>query len=733
MRHTLFSTIHSMTSQATRRTALAILALALALFCGSGPSAKRATTESDFSGNSAKLRGRAALDYLKQQGVYDSLEAANINSTITQVKQVTASDGAADDELGYAVAVDGDTLVVGAYQCTVGANNKGNAVAFPMTITSSCPTSFMVNDLGDAVDATPGNSVCATAGGVCTLRAAIQEANAIGATCSPLTINFSVTGTITLGSALPALDHPNLTITGPGTSSLTVSGATLYRPFTINSGKVVAISGLTVANGFNVTQAGGIENNGTLTINNCAIRNNKSGQSGGIQNNGTLVMNNCTVHGNMSTGFGGGIASFGSFTTTLNNCTISGNTATADAAGLATGGTWFLTNCTVVNNTAGSVGGGIEIYSANVTLKNTIVANNTSSSIPATGNLDGSVNLNSASSFNLIGTGNTLGLTNGVNGNITGVTTPLLGTFATYGGTTQTIPLLPGSPAINAGTASGAPTTDQRGKARFGTTDIGAFESQGFTLTVGNGDNQSAAVNTAFAAPLVVNVDAINSTDSEPVNGGRVTFTVPGSGASCSLATNPATISSGSASAGTATANGIAGGPYMVTATTGAGTLDFNLTNTAPQAVFTFSVASTNFNEAVGMAFFSIQRANTGVPVSVGYATGGGTATAGACAPGVDYVAASGTMNFGANEMNKTFSVTICNDTVYEANQTFNVTLSNPMGGTIGTTGTVIATIRNDDAAPTVAINDLSNAEGNSGTTNFQTTFTVSGASEVAG
>ncbi|MFN8557150.1 MAG: CSLREA domain-containing protein [Dehalococcoidia bacterium] len=37
---------------------------------------------------------------------------------------------------------------------------------------------FVVNDLGDAVDAAPGNGVCATAGAVCTLRAAIQEANA---------------------------------------------------------------------------------------------------------------------------------------------------------------------------------------------------------------------------------------------------------------------------------------------------------------------------------------------------------------------------------------------------------------------------------------------------------------------------------------------------------------------------------------------------------------------------
>ena len=717
MPYTHISMINSMTSQATRRTALAILALTLALFCGAGPSAKRATTENDYSGNSAQLRGREALNYLKQQGVYDSLEAASVNSTITQVKNVTAFDGAASDEFGFAVAVDGDTLVVGADQGTVGANNKGNVVAFPMTITSSCPTSFMVNDLGDAVDATPGNSVCATAGGVCTLRAAIQEANAIGATCTPLTINFSVTGTINLATALPRITHPNLTITGPGANVLTVNAGN-FQIFWLQGTGLFQLSNLKVTGGGGAGNASALDTDGyTTTVSNCEFDGN--GGIAAITSFNNLTMTNCLV--NNSSFLGVAIGGVGYLT----NTTISN----AGTRPLSTGGTTTLTllNCTLANNSSGIILVARSGETHTLNLKNTILTS-------IAGDEIGIANLGGTGVINSMGNNlcDDATLTPTAAGDLIN-TQALLAPLGNYGGPTRTRALLPGSPAINAGTATGAPTTDQRGKARFGTTDIGAFESQGFALTVGNGDNQSAAVNTAFAAPLVVHVDAINSTDSEPVNGGRVTFTVPGSGASCSLATNPATISSGSASAGTATANGIAGGPYMVTATTGAGTLNFNLTNTAPQAVFTFSVASTFFNEAVGMAFFTIQRANTGVPVSVDYATGGGTATAGACAPGVDYVATSGTMNFGANEMNKTFSVTICNDTVYEANQTFNVTLSNPMGGTIGTTGTVIATIINDDAAPTVAINDLSNAEGNSGTTNFQTTFTVSGASEVAG
>ena len=87
------------------------------------------------------------------------------------------------------------------------------------------------------------------------------------------------------------------------------------------------------------------------------------------------------------------------------------------------------------------------------------------------------------------------GITNGTNGDQAGTIAtplnPLLGTLSSNGGTTQTIPLLPGSPAINAGAAVGSgpmgntvPATDQRGDARVGAPDIGAFEVQGFTLVV---------------------------------------------------------------------------------------------------------------------------------------------------------------------------------------------------------------------------------------------------------
>ena len=61
---------------------------------------------------------------------------------------------------------------------------------------------YVVNDLGDDPDATPGDNVCATAGAVCTLRAAIMEANAHA---GPDPITFGVAGTISPGTPYPSI------------------------------------------------------------------------------------------------------------------------------------------------------------------------------------------------------------------------------------------------------------------------------------------------------------------------------------------------------------------------------------------------------------------------------------------------------------------------------------------------------------------------------------------------
>jgi chitinase len=112
--------------------------------------------------------------------------------------------------------------------------------------------------------------------------------------------------------------------------------------------------------------------------------------------------------------------------------------------------------------------------------------------------------------------------------------------------------------------------------------------------------------------------------------------------------------------------------------------------------------------------------------VSVNYGTADGTATAPS-----DYAASSGTVTFAAGETSKTVTVSVHGDTSVEPNETFAVDLSSPDGATLGDSHGV-GTITNDDTAPppTLSVSDATGAEGNSGTTPFSFTVTLSTAAE---
>jgi len=88
---------------------------------------------------------------------------------------------------------------------------------------------FTVDNAGDAGDANPGNGSCATAGGVCTLRAAIEESNALAAG-APHNIHFNIGGggvqTISPGSTLPDIDR---SVTIDGTTQPGFSGTPIIE------------------------------------------------------------------------------------------------------------------------------------------------------------------------------------------------------------------------------------------------------------------------------------------------------------------------------------------------------------------------------------------------------------------------------------------------------------------------------------------------------------------------
>ncbi len=421
---------------------------------------------------------------------------------------------------------------------------------------------------------------------------------------------FATPQTITLTAGqLELTDSAATTITAP-MAGVTISGNNTSRVFQVDGGATADLNGLTITGGYSDGYGGGVfvtSGNATANLTNCTVTGNTAAQGGGVcvdrssqvtlidstlsGNTGggirgytaSLTLSSSTIRGNTATQGAGVHAN--DCNTSMINVTISGNTSTGATGGglFASSGVTSLTNVTISGNTSVRFGAGIynTSDSTNLTLNNSIVAGNSSASGASDiylGVTPGAPPRISGSN-NLIGTGGSGGLVNGVNGNQVGVANPLLAPLGNYGGPTQTVALLPGSPAIDAGNTSLAiGTTDQRGKPYVGTVDIGAFESQGFTLTpVAGSTPQSTIQRTAFANPLAVTVAANNPI--EPVNGGVVTYTVPGSGPSATLAGNQATIASGTASV-TATANSTLGN-YNVTATaTGvATTASFALSN----------------------------------------------------------------------------------------------------------------------------------------------------------
>ena len=107
--------------------------------------------------------------------------------------------------------------------------------------------------------------------------------------------------------------------------------------------------------------------------------------------------------------------------------------------------------------------------------------------------------------------------------------------------------------------------------------------------------------------------------------------------------------------------------------------------------------------------------------ITVAYATGDGTASAGS-----DYQAASGTLTFAPGETSKTITVAVNGDRLAEPNETFVVNLSSPTNANIAD-GQGVGTILDDE--PRISISDVTKKEGNGKkTTSFVFTVTLSAA-----
>jgi hypothetical protein len=317
-------------------------------------------------------------------------------------------------------------------------------------------------------------------------------------------------------------------VIGANTSTMIIDGNAVGT--VVTSSANVTLSDLTITHGHNSKGGGGVINTGTLTIIRSMITGNRvdsqnaclgvvgfSGR-GGILNRATLTVVGSTVSGNTVHNYaacGGGIYSVG--TLTVNNSTVSGNSivstayhASSSGAGIYVGGGSVAVNdSTISGNVAAydslelqtSSGGGI---SGGATISNSTISGNNAESGGGVSSIlfrNGSVLQNSILADNGGGNCGSAVTTDGYNlssdntcnfngpGDLNN-TDPKLGTLGNYGGPTQTIPLLNGSPAIDAGNPNGCTdgqghllTTDQRGKPRpdkedSSGCDMGAYERQ---------------------------------------------------------------------------------------------------------------------------------------------------------------------------------------------------------------------------------------------------------------
>ena len=573
-----------------------------------------------------------------------------------------------------------------------------------------------------------------------------------------------------------------------GIANLTVTSCTLANN-TAGAGAGISNAGTLTVNTCLITGnststdfegGAGIRNTNTAAIDKTTISGNTAGGTsgggggGGIYNKGgTLTVTNSTISDNASNGeAGAGLISYGNIgvaTATLTNCTISGNKASGnftaggiDSTAYDFDATLTLIHCTIANNTNSAsqdVSGGLydgkfSSAASTVTLKNTIIANNSAPNVFRTNSGEALT----SQGYNLCsdGTANLTQATDQPN------TDPKLGPLADNGGPTKTQALLADSPAIDKGKSFGI-AADQRGQTRphddasianaagGDGSDIGAFEDQinhaptlsindvakaegdsgtsnlTFTVTLSSSSAQDVYVYYATANGTATAGSDYIETSSQTVPPPNSVLVIPAGQTTGTLnvpiigdmmfepnETFTLTLSNAT-NATIAKAQGT--GTIINDDTVVQPTLSINNVSKAEGPAQGAPAGTSNLTFTVTLSTASTQ------DVTVQYATANGTGTAPA-----DYTATSGTLTIAAGQTTGTINVPIVGDTVPESNDTFYVNLSNPTKSTISASQG-IGTIRNDDVGPSLSINNVTVIEGNSGTTNATFTITLSASS----
>ncbi|HET7064061.1 MAG TPA: kelch repeat-containing protein [Rudaea sp.] len=389
---------------------------------------------------------------------------------------------------------------------------RGNLRLHPLAACLVLPFALADLSCNSALAATLSVTNCNDAGGG-SLRAALAIAhNGDSIDLSPLTCGKI---TLTTGQLVVAVD--NLTLQGPGAAALTIAGSEvpnheyslLYHTGTGTlridalkitdnhaayhfggfSGCIASKQGTVYLNRSLVTECsrGGVLAKG-FSSRDSTISNNYQGV---ITTGGNVSINSSTISGNFSYACAGmhlGVSDYyGPVTTAtglISNSTISGNVAYSYYSHHSHAGAGCIYQPTTISNTTIAFNeaddtGGLFIYTTgDVRIDSTIIANNTNPGLTK-----GQYNLFIGLAKTVSGSHNLVMSPSPTNVDVFGINAdPLLLPLADNGGPTQTHALMPGSPAIDAGSNPAGLATDQRGApfARVvgAAPDIGAFESR---------------------------------------------------------------------------------------------------------------------------------------------------------------------------------------------------------------------------------------------------------------
>jgi CSLREA domain-containing protein len=244
---------------------------------------------------------------------------------------------------------------------------------------------FTVDSEADTVDANPGDSYCADAGGACTLRAAVQETNA-----------WEGADTITLPAGTYLLTIPNdlpegedaaasgdldildsLTITGTGQGTTTIQGGFDRAFHILYPNSTVQVSALTIDNAIVDGDGGAILNFGELILQDSGIKNSSSiwGEGSAIYNGGTLSMTNASIisNGDVEESYWDAITNYGE--ATIIGTQVIGN-ATYGNGGISNHGTLTLENSQIQDNYGREITGGLFQDTGSTTIKGSTIDGN---------------------------------------------------------------------------------------------------------------------------------------------------------------------------------------------------------------------------------------------------------------------------------------------------------------------------------------------------------------------